>query len=160
MLAGRIVEYPHPAAISRSVEEGPALAPPPKPPKRLVGAGSPGRRGNPLPPNPPNIINTGTRPLAFDGVTSVIWTSTLIEGQAELSTCPTKCFALTGISPTTRSTAWVVISHVTLGTFWGTRPMTSRSKSSTISGRRLFHHVSGLVTFFPFRNVSASGRSG
>ena len=39
---------------------------------RFVGSGSPGRRGKPLPPKPPNIISTGTRPFTFAGVTSVI----------------------------------------------------------------------------------------
>src|SRR5258706_11271651 len=108
--------------MSISLEEGPALPPGGPKPGRGAGAGSPGRRGRPPPPkNPPNIISTGTGPLAFAGVTSVIWISTLIDGQAELSTCPTSCLATTGSSPTTRSTAWVVIVQVTLGTFFGTR---------------------------------------
>src|SRR2546427_9163133 len=109
MLPGLIVAYPQPAAINCSVEGGSAKLPPPKAPKRLVGAGSPGRRGNPPPPKPPNIISTGTGLFVSRGVTSVIWISTLIDGQAALSTCPTSCLALTGSSATTRSTAWVVI---------------------------------------------------
>src|SRR6185437_9718849 len=148
MLPGLMVAYPQPAEINCSVDDGPALFPPNEP-NRFVGAGSPGRRGKPPPPNPPNIINTGTGSLAFAGVTSVIWISTLIDGQAELSTCPTSCFATTGTSPTTRSTAWVVIAQITFGAFFVTRPITSRSKSSTIAGRRCFHHISGVVTFFP-----------
>ena len=36
--------------------------------------------------------------------------------------------------------------HVTFGTLRGTRPSTSRSNSSTISGRRCFHHASAVVT--------------
>ena len=52
------------------------------------------------------------------------------------------------------------VVHVTFGVLLGTRPYTSRSKSSTISGRRSFHQSSGVVTFCPFFNVSGSGRSG
>src|ERR1700682_1383259 len=111
MLLGLIVAYPQPAAMSSSVEEGPVFVPPAKPPnapKRLVGAGSPARRGNPFPPKPPpNIISTGPGPFAFAGVTSVIWMPTLIDGQAELSTLPTNCLATTGLMPTTRSVACV-----------------------------------------------------
>src|SRR5690242_18385191 len=159
MLPGLIVAYPQPSEINCSVEDGPATFPP-KDANRFVGAGSPGRRGKPPPPNPPNIISTGTGSLAFAGVTSVIWISTLMVGQAELSTCPTSCFATTGISPTTRSTAWVVIVQFTFGTFFGTRPKTSRSKFSTISGRGCFHRIPGVVTFCPFFRVSGSGGSG
>ncbi len=86
--------------------------------------------------------------------------STLMDGQAALSTCPTHCFAATGMAPTTRSVACVTTVHVTFGTFFGTRPKTSRSKSSTISGRRTFHHCSAVVTFWPFFVTSGSGRSG
>src|SRR5258707_7786310 len=46
-----------------------------------------------------NMIITGTEPFAFRGVTSVISTSTLIDGYAELSTCPTNCFSTTGKTP-------------------------------------------------------------
>ena len=51
-------------------------------------------------------------------------------------------------------------THVTFGTFFGTRPRTSRSKSSTISGRRCFHHAAALVTLRPFFSVRTSGRFG
>ena len=50
--------------------------------------------------------------------------------------------------------------QVTLGRSFGRRPYTSRDMSSTISGRRCFHHISGVVTFWPFFRVSASGRFG
>jgi len=40
--------------------------------------------------------------------------------------------------------------QVTPGTSGGIRPRTSLSKSSIISGRRRFHHISGDVTFSPF----------
>src|SRR5438094_7094367 len=123
MLLGLIVAYPQPAAMSISVEDGPAFVPPPNPPngpKRFVGAGSPGRRGKPFPPKPPpNIISTGTGLFAFAGVTSVIWMSTLMAGQPALSTCPTNCFAATGMAPTTRSVACITTVQVTFGTFFG-----------------------------------------
>ena len=54
----------------------------------------------------------------------------------------------------------LVTVQVTFGTFLGTRPRTSRSKSSTISGRRCFHHISAVVTFLPFFRVKTSGRFG
>ena len=59
--------------------------------------------------------------------------------------------------PTVAFTVLVTV-HVTFGTFLGTRPSTSRSKSSTISGRRCFHHIAGVVTFLPFFSVRTSGR--
>ena len=83
----------------------------------------------------PNIIITGTGPFAAAGVTRLIWISTVIPGYDELSTCPVIIFATTGIVPTLVFTVSVTV-HVTLGTFFGTRPSTSRSKSSMISGRR------------------------
>ena len=52
-----------------------------------------------------------------------------------------------------------VLLHVTLGTSFGTRPSTSRSKSSTISLRRV-SHIAAVVTFFPFFNVRTSGSFG
>src|SRR5437879_8769493 len=105
-----------------------------------------------------NMIITGTGPFAFRGVTSVISTSTLIDGYAELSTCPTNCFSTTGKTPAFESVVFFT-AQVTLRALGGMRPTTSRSKSSTISGRRRFHHCSADVTFCPLFNVSASGRS-
>ena len=105
------------------------------------------------------MIITGTGPFASAGVTTIIWISTLICGSDELSTCPTSCFPITGCAPTISRTVFATV-HVTDGTFFGTRPITSRSKSSTISGRRCFHHISGVVTFSPFFSVSTSGRFG
>src|SRR5215470_6979282 len=65
-----------------------------------------------------NIISTGTGPFALTGVTSIIDTSTLMAGYAELSTCPTSFFAITGVKPTN---SWSVAAtvHVTFGTFFG-----------------------------------------
>ena len=40
------------------------------------------------------------------------------------------------VAPDLRHATVFVTAHVTLGTSLGTRPSTSRSKSSTISGRR------------------------
>jgi hypothetical protein len=85
---------------------------------------------------------------------------TSIEGKAELSTRPVIFLPTTGLSPTTPSVTWFTTVQVTFGTSFGTRPKTSRSKSSTISGRRSFHHASGVATFPPFFNVRGSGRSG
>jgi hypothetical protein len=85
--------------------------------------------------------------------------STAIAGYEELSTWPTNCFAITG-TPATCVLTVCFNSHFTAGTLAGTRPITSRSKSSTISGRRCFHHASAVVTLRPFFNVSGSGRSG
>ena len=96
----------------------------------------------------PNMIITGTGPFAFAGVTSVISMSTLIDGHAELSACPTSCFSTTGKTPAFESLV-LFTAQVTLGTLGGTRPSTSRSKSSTISGRRCCHHCSADVTFLP-----------
>src|SRR6185295_15602108 len=85
----------------------------------------------------PNIIRVGTLLFASAGVTTVIWMSTVIAGYDELSTWPTSCFAMTGI-PATWAFTVRFNSQVTAGTRGGTRPNTSRSKSSTISGRRCF----------------------
>src|SRR3954462_15285671 len=78
----------------------------------------------------PNIIITGTGRVAAAGVTSVIWISTVIAGYAVLSTCPTNCFSMTVWGP---AVVLVVLATVqaTLGASAGTRPSTSRSKSST-----------------------------
>ena len=105
------------------------------------------------------MIIAGTGPFASAGVTTTIWISTLICGSDELSTRPTNRFPITGCAPTISRTVFSTV-HVTEGTSFGTRPMTSRSKSSTISGRRCFHHISGVVTLSPFFSVSASGRFG
>src|SRR5579883_128851 len=159
MLAGLIVAYPHPSAISCSAAGG-----------SPGGGGPPARAGTPRPPNgegspnsasgrPPNIIITGTGPFASAGSTSVIWISTVSAGYAELSTRPASNFPTTARPPTDAFTV-LVTSQVTLGAFFGTRPSTSRSKSSTISGRRSRHHISAVVTLRPFFSVSASGRSG
>src|SRR5215471_3605421 len=107
----------------------------------------------------PNIIIAGTGCLASAGVTSTICISTLIAGKDELSTCPVSIFATTGYLPTFVLAVSVTV-HVTFGRFFGTRPSTSRSKSSTISGRRCSHHTLAEVTFFPFFNVNASGNCG
>ncbi len=82
-----------------------------------------------------------------------------MSGYDELSTCPTSSLLMAGYVPTVVFAVSVTV-HVTLGTFFGTRPITSRSKSSTISGRRCFHHIFALVTFLPFFSVNASGRFG
>src|ERR1017187_6174279 len=151
MLPGLIETYPQPSAISCSLAGG-----------SLPGAGVnvPGSGGvcpNPGNPRPPNIIITGTGPVACAGVTRIIWTSTLIKGSSELSTWPTSCLPTTGWEPTVASTVFVTV-HVTFGTSLGTRPTTSRSKSSTISGRRCSHHIPGEVTFTPFLSTSTVGK--
>src|ERR1039458_309978 len=102
---------------------------PPKPPPPAPAGCRPGR------PRPPNIIITGTGPFASAGTTSVIWISTVIAGNDELSTWPVSALPITG-RPATVAVIVFVTVHVTFGTFLGTRPSTSRSKSSTISGRR------------------------
>src|SRR5271168_3875104 len=107
----------------------------------------------------PNIIITGTGPFALSGVTNVIWISTLIDGHNESSTCPTSCFSNTGKTPAFVLLLLVTV-HVTFGTLGGTRPSTSRSKSSTISGRLCCHHSVAVVTFLPLLSVRASGGSG
>ena len=85
--------------------------------------------------------------------------STVIAGQAELSTWPTSFRTVAGMVPT-RSSVVAVTSQVTFGTFAGTRPYTSRSKSSTISGRRLVHQTSGVVTRPPSLRTNGSGKVG
>jgi hypothetical protein len=50
-----------------------------------------------------------------------------------------------GKLPTSPAVTFEITVQVTLGTFFGTRPMTSRSKSSAISGRCCFHHISALA---------------
>ena len=69
----------------------------------------------------PNIISTGTGPSALAGVTTTILMSTLMDGQALLSTWPTSCLALARIMPTI-STSSASTVQVTDGTFSGTRP--------------------------------------
>src|SRR5258706_2810398 len=80
MLLGVIVAYPQPAAMSCAVEEGPADAPP-NAPARAGGAGAPAGLGRPPPPKPPNIISTGTGPLALAGGTSVVSMVTRLGGE-------------------------------------------------------------------------------
>ena len=63
---------------------------------------------------------------------------------------------MTGYGPTLSLTVFVTV-QVTFGTFAGTRPSTSRSKSSTISGRRLSNHISAEVTGCPFFSVRIGG---
>src|SRR6516164_10483474 len=167
MLLGLIVAYPHPSAISCSVAGGSAgedgrasgLAAPalPRPglTPRAADGGAPGAGG--IPERPPNIIITGTGSARFAGVTTVNAISTVASGKAELSAVPISSLPTTGRPPTLNCSVRLT-RHATFGTFRGTRPSTSRSKSSTISGRRSFHHVSALVTFLPFSSVSASGR--
>src|ERR1039457_1681750 len=83
--------------------------------------GAPGPRPPPRPKPPPNTIITGTGPVTLAGVVKVNPIFTAIIGYEELSTVPTSCLVMTGISPTV---ALVVLatSHFTPGTFWGTRP--------------------------------------
>ena len=69
----------------------------------------------------PNIIRTGTGPLALTGTTTAILMSTVIAGWAELSTCPITRRATTGWPPTVVSTVSVTV-QVTFGTSAGTRP--------------------------------------
>ena len=102
---------------------------------------------------------TGTGALTSDGVTSVNWMSTAIAGQAELSTWPTSCLPDTGW-PSIVAVPLSETVHVTFGVLAGTRPYISRSKASTISGRRRDHHPSAVVTLPPSFSVSGSGRFG
>ena len=145
-LAGLMVAYPQPAASSCSVEGG-SWNGPPNSGNRFVGTGEPAGRGMPSPKNPPNIINTGTGVFALAGVTVVIRMSTVIAGQAELSTCPISRLPFAGKLPTSPPVTFETTVQVTFGTLAGTQPTTSRSKSSTISGRRRFHHISAVLTF-------------
>src|SRR2546421_12004944 len=100
--------------MSCSVEGG-SLNGPPNSAKRLVGAGEPAGRGIPVPPNPPNMISSGTALGALAGDTTVIRMSTLIAGQAELSTWPTSCLPLAGSLPTRPSVMFETTVHITLG---------------------------------------------
>src|SRR5690606_34634513 len=118
-----------------------------------LGCAGAGQRGL------PNIISTGTGPLTLVGSTTTMSISTLIKGYALLSTWPTNFFAMTGMRPT-RSLSTISTFQVTLGTFSGTRPYTSRSNTSTIPGLRVFHHIPGVVTFFPLLVTNISGNSG
>ncbi len=77
--------------------------------RRTAAAAPPAGRG----PKPNSII-TGTGPVAFAGVVSVSWMSTVTCGYEELSTWPTSFLVTTGTSPTT-SSARPVTSHRTLG---------------------------------------------
>ena len=105
------------------------------------------------------MIITGTGFVASFGVTSVIWISTVIDGNDELATWPTSCRPMTACDPSDHSSV-AVADHVTFGTLRGIRPTTSRSKSSTISGRRCVFQTRADVTFVPFASVSTSGRIG
>src|SRR5580698_11550555 len=68
-----------------------------------------------------NKIITGAGTLEFPGVISVISMSTSIDRYAELSTCPTRCFSMTGKTPAFESLVLFEV-QVTLGTFGGMRP--------------------------------------
>src|SRR5437764_807477 len=89
---------------------------------KASGTGADGRAAR------PNIIIRGTGFRTQAGVTTTIWISTLISGQALLSACPVTSFATTGYGPTLSFTVFVIV-QVILGAFGGTRPSTSRSKS-------------------------------
>jgi hypothetical protein len=80
-------------------------------------------------------------------------------GYDELSTCPTSLFVIAGMPPTISRVALATFQF-TLGVCFGTRPYISRSKSSKISGRRLFHQTLAVVTFSPLDNTSGSGSVG
>jgi hypothetical protein len=123
-------------------------------------------------PPPPNCMMIGTGPVAFAGVTSVMPMLTVMAGYEELSTRPISCLVITGTSligcgapppnpppPIGSPVSVLTTSHVTAGVFLGTRPYTSRSKSSLISARRAFH-CAAVVTRRPLFMTSGSGRSG
>src|SRR5579883_3370277 len=153
--------YPQPLASNCCCHVGPAGTGGEKPRAKAFEPAGPlvpilARKGKP--PNPNSII-TGTGPFASAGVVSVSWISTLIAGYDELSTCPANCFVIAAKSPLLVLDV-LVTSQRTDGTFPGTRPYTSRSKSSTISGRLWFHHISGVVTRFPFFRTNGSGKFG
>src|SRR3954453_23798424 len=164
MLPGLIVAYPHPSAISCCVAGGSDAAagapgaPPGAPtrpgPKPGAAGGVPGAGG--MPERPPNIIITGTGVVASAGVTTVIWMSTVTSGNAALSTGPTTSLPITGRPPTTNLSVRATF-QLTFGTLAGTRPSTSRSNASTISGLRSFHQASAVATFLPLSRVSGSG---
>src|SRR5438128_7476509 len=115
MLLGLIVAYPHPSAISCSMAGGSAGAdgaavgaPPPVPPRpgpkpRAAGGGVPGAGG--IPDRPPNIIITGTGVAAFAGVTTVMWISTVISGNAELFAAAIRTLPTTGRPTTSTASA-------------------------------------------------------
>ncbi len=69
----------------------------------------------------PSSMMTGTGPLASAGVVSVRSMFTVISGSAELSTCPTSVFVITGTSPFFSCTV-LTTSQLTLGRFAGMRP--------------------------------------
>src|SRR5579872_5503947 len=98
--------------MSCSVAGGSLDAGMPRPAK--PGVGVPGRTAR-----APNIIITGTGPLASAGVTKVIWMSTLMAGAAELSAWPTNWRAVTGCAPTVVLTVLVTV-QVIFGAFFGT----------------------------------------
>ena len=102
-------------------------------------AGGAGRRAPARSVPPRNMIITGTGPFASAGSTSVIGMSTAMDGYAELSTWPTSCLPTTRRPPTRAGVGRRRPSTSTFGTFFGMRPYTSRSKSSTISARRRAH---------------------
>ena len=78
----------------------------------------------------------GHRPFASAGVTSVIWISTVIAGIRRVVDVARRAAGRRPVRPADRPLDVCVTVHVTFGTLRGTRPTTSRSKSSTISGRR------------------------
>ncbi len=85
--------------------------------------------------------------------------STVTAEYDESSTCPTSCLPIAGYRPIVPRPLLTTL-QVTFDAAPGARPSTSRSKSSTISGRRWVHHVSAVVTLVPFLSVRTSGRSG
>src|SRR5882757_9466748 len=97
---------------------------------------------------------TGTGPEALAGRISVKEMFTVMAGHAELSTFPISRFVTLGTvgagprpppkppRPPGAGAFAGAGSQVTLGRSLGTRPYTSASKYSTISGRRSFHHIS------------------
>src|SRR4029077_2553692 len=84
-------------------------------------------------PPPPNCITIGTGPVALAGVTRVIPMLTVMAGYDEVSTCPTSCLVIAGMSligsagpppnpprPIGRPFSLLTTSHLTAGMVFGT----------------------------------------
>ena len=127
-----------------------------------AAAGGAGRRRPAAARRRRTSSSRGTGPFASAGVTSVIWMSTVIAGIRRVVDVADQLLGRRPARPPTVHVARCCVTvHVTFGTFFGTRPSTSRSKSSTISGRRCFHHTSALRDLAcRSSSVSTSGRFG
>ena len=106
-----------------------------------------------------NMISVGMRRACLGGLISVTGKVTSMSGAALLSTRAVSVVMRTGRPPTVESVTGELL-QLTPGRTFGTRPSTSRSNPSMISGRRCMRQAFAVSTRLPLLSRSGSGQSG